>query len=216
MTKPFLLSSVFALNFFSPLKIACTIANFLFLLCFSLLSFKVLISIVLAGKAIEYIAEHKERERLEAEEKKSKQQIILKRKSSWDPSYSAHRVSEITRSKSVGARLNQTAHKRQHSDDVNIKSNITTETEITVADIVKSSPPLTQAKPLFSNSTVSLESVGLNEEMMRGKSDSKSTETLLTQVRQRTISGSKSAKKDKKEIPLHEIDRYDMCSNRII
>ena len=176
------------------------------------MSFKVLISIVLAGKAIDYIAEHKERERAEAEEKKSKQQIFLKRKSSWDPSYSAHKVKELTRSKSVGARLNQTAHKRQHSDDVNIKSTIVVDKDLTVENIVELSAPLTQSKPLFSNSTVSLESVGLNEEMMRDKSESKS-KSSPSQVRQRTTSGSKSTKK---EIPLHEIDRYDMCSNRII
>ena len=176
------------------------------------MSFKVLISIVLAGKAIDYIAEHKERERSEAEEKKSKQQIFLKRKSSWDPSYSANKVKELTRSKSVGARLNQTAHKRQHSDDVNIKSTIVVDKDLTVENIVELSPPLTQSKPLFSNSTVSLESVGLNEEMMRDKSESKA-KLSPSQVRQRTTSGSKNSKK---EIPLHEIDRYDMCSNRII
>ena len=185
---------------------------FFFAIYFSLVSFKVLISIVLAGKAINYIAEHKEREKAEAEEKKSKQQILLKRKSSWDPSYSAHKVAELTRSKSVGARLNQTAHKRQHSDDVNIRSTVVVDKDLTGEKGVEIPPPLTQSKPLFSNSTVSLESVGLNEEMIRDKLDSKD-KTSPSQVRQRTTSGSKSAKK---EIPLHEIDRYDMCSNRII
>ena len=180
--------------------------------CFSLMSFKVLISIVLAGKAIDYIAEHKERERMEAEEKKNKQQIHLRRKSSWDPTYSAHRVSELIRSKSVGARLNQTAHKRQHSDDVNIRSTIAVDKDLTVENIVNLSPPLNQSKPLFSNSTVSLESVGLNEEMMRDNAELR-TQATPSQVRQRTTIGSKSTKK---EIPLHEIDRYDMCSNRII
>ena len=179
------------------------------------MSFKVLISIVLAGKAIDYIADHKERERMETQEKRSKQQLPLKRKSSWDLSYSAHRVSELTRSKSVGARLNQTAHKRQHSNDVNIRYTNAMDKDLTVENIVKLSPPLNQAKPLFSNSTVSLESVGLNEEMMRDKAELRA-EASPSQIRQRTISGSKNAESAKKEIPLHEIDRYDMCSNRII
>lgn len=182
-------------------------------LCFilfpSLMSLKVLISIVLAGKAIEYISDHKERERSEEEERKSKQQILSKRKSSWDPSYSATKISELTRSKSVGSRLNRAGHKRQHSDDVNIKP--TAEGNLTTENIPKLSPPLAQQKPLFSNSTVSLASVALNEDMMRDKSQKE--ELPVPQVRQRTTSGGKSAKK---EIPLHEIDRYDMCSNRII
>lgn len=186
------------------------------------MSLKVLISIVLAGKAIEYIAEHKERERAEEEERKSKQQILTKRKSSWDPSYSAHKVSELTRSKSVGSRLNQTGHKRQHSDDAGVKAALSVDKDLTVEDIAANlSPPLTATKPLLSNSTVSLRSVSLNEEMMKDKAKSVNAKENSPQhvrhrthcERQRTTSESKTPKKD---IPLHDIDRYDMCSNRII
>ncbi len=170
---------------------------------YSLVTFKVLISIVLAGKAVDYINENKEREKREEQERKNKEHNLIKRKSSWDPSYSASKVPDLHRSKSVGAVLHKT-HKRQLSDDVNIKPSVKSNEK----EIVKMNPPLaaSQSKALFSNSTVSLESMGLNEELIK---DKESPEKSGTELKHR-------GDKKKKEIPLHEIDRYDMCSNRII
>ena len=174
---------------------------------FSLVTVKVLISIVLAGKAIDYITENKEREKREANERKNKEHNLIKRKSSWDPSYSASKVPDLHRSKSVGAVLHKT-HKRQLSDDVNIKPSAKSSENMTVKEIVKLNPPLasSQSKALFSNSTVSLESMGLNEELIKDKDTQEKSGSELKH----------RGDKKKKEIPLHEIDRYDMCSNRII
>ena len=75
-------------------------------------------------------------------------------------------------------------------------------------------------KSLFSNSTVSLQSVGLNEEFIK--------DTQQCGVTSGTHSGengtvsptkedsSKDTKKARPQKPLSEIDRYTMCSNRII
>ena len=65
-------------------------------------------------------------------------------------------------------------------------------------------PSLTP-KPLFSNSTVSLSSVGLNEDFVNDNS----REGLPLVV------GTDKSKRPPPK-PLHEVDRYTMCSNRII
>ena len=72
----------------------------------------------------------------------------------------------------------------------------------------KKGPELQQAsltpKPLFSNSTVSLASVGLNEEFVKDTGSAP------------LVTDGKPQKQGLPPKPLNEIDRYTMCSNRII
>jgi hypothetical protein len=71
-------------------------------------------------------------------------------------------------------------------------------------------------KILFSNSTVSLQSVGLNEDYVKDNSSQK-PEMVLTQRKNPAPNSPKKENKPPKiQKPLSEIDRYTMCSNRII
>ncbi|ELU04873.1 hypothetical protein CAPTEDRAFT_5824 [Capitella teleta] len=70
-------------------------------------------------------------------------------------------------------------------------------------------------KILFSNSTVSLQSVGLNEDYVKDKS-THNAEMVLSKRHVHGLTPEKNEKPARVQKPLSEIDRYTMCSNRII
>lgn len=148
------------------------------LIFFSLVTLKVLNSIWLLGKAVKLIKENK---RAKHANKKAP--------ASTQPTSPSKDGTKFKRSKSVGENMNLSAALNQ------LKKN---------TDHLRQ-PSLTP-KPLFSNSTVSLQSVGLNDEFVKD-ANSEETPPGTADAQAKTKIPTK---------PLHEIDRYTMCSNRII
>ena len=124
----------------------------------------------------------------------------------------------MKRSTSVSGKLNVTFSDCEDSDIVKQSNIKKLDGSISMDESIQSQP-LTP-KLLFSNSTVSLQSVGLNDEFVK---DSKADSSESNEIEEtKVIKGanlpevSSEVKNRKTPTPLNEIDRYTMCSNRII
>ena len=180
------------------------------LLNFSLITLKVLISIVLLGKSCDYIKESKKAKDTKPAAKsesasapsppsKHKNPASAQSRDDFDlKSPGLHR-----RSKSVGRDLNVTFSNTSSFSDVSLAD---TDTSL--------NRHISMTKPMFSNSTVSLQSVGLNEDFIKDSTKEPSTPPL--DIHSNALKQRKSDKNREPPKPLSEVDRYTMCSNRII
>ena len=147
---------------------------------FSLLTLKVLNSIILLGLASDYIQNNKvPRSRCTSSSERQ-------------PANNMHSPTDLKRSKSVGSDLN-----------------LNGEPELDMSHFRPRPSFSNTPRPLFTNSTVSLASMSLNEDLI-----AEENESLAQSPVKETKPEPKKEKKPSK--PLHEIDRYTMCSNRII
>ena len=165
---------------------------------FSLLSLKVLNSIVLLGKSADFIHENKDQPATSPDPHRTMPRshsftsihFSTKQPCTDDMALDSALRQKMKRSQSLGSSINSAPDSPTGGAPV--------------------SPGKDESlKPLFSsNSTVSLQSVGLNEEYIKDRDTGAGSQP--TSLTQRTNTTKKPQK------PLSEIDRYTMCSNRII
>ena len=164
--------------------------------CCSLVTFKVLNSIVLLGLACGYINDNKQKEAAAAAATTAAQSVAPPADSFSDSisfKRNDHVIKHLHRSHSISGSMNTSVQEGTLSPPILGGHCIT--------------PSLTP-KGLLSNSTVSLQSVGLNEDYVKDVTvvspTAKGTELKRRKPEPRPAK------------PLSEIDRYTMCSNRII
>ena len=161
--------------------------------CCSLVTFKVLNSIVLLGLACGYISDNKQKEAAATAAAESVAPPADSFSDSISFKRSDHVVKHLHRSHSISGSMNTSVQEGALSPPILGGHCIT--------------PSLTP-KGLLSNSTVSLQSVGLNEDYVKDVTvvspTAKGTELKRRKPEPRPAK------------PLSEIDRYTMCSNRII
>ena len=224
--------------------------------CCSLITFKVLTSIVLLGKACHYTRETKRTasnsRQADASVTPPPSPTSLKRRLS-DPSFAAAnspRVEEVARSsclkrsRSLGNKLNvkfsisdRDIHLNTNLNNTNSSSSSLTAAALGTDALVvepreRSASDVSATTALLneidsnrnlmpSNSTVSLQNVGLNEEFIKDSQQQQQQQQQQESQEGDTVppeSGDNSELKQRKPPPkpLNEIDRYTMCSNRII
>lgn len=168
----------------------------LVMLYLCLVTFKVLNSVVLLGLACGYINDNKQKEAAAAATTAAAQSKVPPVDSFSDSisfKRSDHAFKHLHRSHSISGSMNASLQEATLSPPV----------------LGHCLTPSLTPKGLLSNSTVSLQSVGLNEEYVKDVFTVVSPTAKGTELKQRRVE-SRPAK------PLSEIDRYTMCSNRII
>lgn len=119
----------------------------------------------------------------------------------------------INRSQSVGAKMNVTFH-RDLSPSSRIFNGSVSDTSM--SNDMMPRPGSITPKVLLSNSTVSLQSVCLNDDYIKDIEDKQTEaakEEAVNAEWQKQVEQAKDMRDDAK---LSEVDRFSMCSNRII
>lgn len=180
---------------FTPTKLTiCTIVNSAHIR-YSLVTFKVLNSIVLLGLACNYIHDNKQKEPTATATAAAQSETPPADSFSGGINFKRIdlAVKHLHRSHSISGSMNMSP----------------LETTVSPAHLGHCLTPSLTPKSLLSNSTVSLQSVGLNEDYVQDLSNVVSPTSKGTELKRRKP-------EPRQAKPLSEIDRYTMCSNRII